>query len=428
MRLSGPAAPAIATAIAGALPAARLATLRTFRDAAGVALDRGLVLYFPAPHSYTGEAVVEFHAHGGQVVLGLLVAACVAAGARRALPGEYSLRAFLNGRIDLAQAEAVADLIDAGSVASARAALRSLSGEFSARVRDYERRLIELRTHVEAGIDFADEDLEVLALRKLSALASVLLHDLVQFTREAERGRVLHDGLVVVIAGRPNAGKSSLLNRLCGHDAAIVSPVAGTTRDVLRERVLIEGAAIEFLDTAGLREDPEPIEAEGIRRAQRELARADHVLYVVDVTDATALAALPADLSGLPGALACTVIYAKCDAAPSPASQPARAQAALAVSAVTGEGLVALRDHLSQLAGAAGAGEGTYSARARHVVALCRACESLSRASGHLTARIGIELVAEDLRLAQAALSEVTGEYTSDDLLGEIFGAFCIGK
>ena len=428
VRVSGPAVPLLAVALAGHLPPPRVATLRTLRDASGEPLDRGLVLYFPAPNSYTGEDVLEIHAHGGRVVLDLITAACETAGARRARPGEFSLRAYLNDKLDLAQAEAVADLIDASSAASARAALRSLSGEFSEQVHAFERRLIELRIQVEAGIDFADEDLEVLAARRLEALATVLLHDLLELTRAAERGRLLHDGLVVVIAGRPNAGKSSLLNRLCGHDAAIVSPVPGTTRDVLRERVQIAGALIEFLDTAGLRDDPEPLEAEGIRRAQREIMRADHVLYVVDAADTAALAALDAELARLPAELACTVLYAKCDVAAAPAAVPARATAALPVSALTGAGLDGLRAHLASLAGVTGDAEGTFSARSRHVLALCRSCEHLEQAATHLSSRGGIELVAEELRVAQLALGEITGEFTSDDLLGEIFSAFCIGK
>lgn len=428
VRVSGPLAPAIAVAVAGRAPPPRVATLATLRDAAGEPIDQGLVVSFPAPQSYTGEHVVEFQAHGGPVILSLLTEACEAAGARRARAGEFSLRAYLNGRIDLAQAEAVADLIAASSRRSARAALRSLSGEFSAVVHGYAARLVELRTQIEAGIDFSDEDLEVLATRKVEAAVRVLAHELVRFTREAERGRLLTDGLVVVIAGRPNAGKSSLLNVLAGHDAAIVSDEPGTTRDVIRERVLVEGVAVEFLDTAGLRAEPGPIEAEGIRRAHRELARADHALYLVDASDAQALGALEAELATLPALLPVTVVYAKCDLAHPPARVPERADAMLAVSALTGEGLEALAHHLATLAGGEDGGEGTYSARARHVVALCQACERLEAAVAHLSARAGLELVAEELRLAHAALGEVTGEFSSEDLLGAIFSTFCIGK
>lgn len=428
VRLSGARAAAVAEAVAGALPSARRATLRTFRDPLGAPIDRGLVLVFAPPLSYTGEPVVEFHAHGSPVVLELLVAACEAAGARRARPGEFSLRAFLNGRMDLAQAEAVADLIDAGSAQAARAALRSLSGEFSARVRGYAQRLIQLRTQLEAGIDFPDEDLDLVAQQRLAATLQALADELGDFTRQAEHGRLLNDGLVVVIAGRPNAGKSSLLNRLCGQDAAIVSPTPGTTRDVLRERVLIQGVAVELLDTAGLRATREPVEAEGIRRARRELARADHVLYLVDAADPDAASALAAEIDELPAGLGCTVVDTKCDLARPPAQAPARTTGRIAVSTVSGEGMAKLVAHLAGLAGAGGVGEGTFSARARHVQALRETCARLAAATQRIAGHGLPELVAEELRLAQVALGEVTGEFTSEDLLGTIFATFCIGK
>ena len=337
-------------------------------------------------------------------------------------------RAYLNGRLDLAQAEAVADLIDAGSSAGARAALRSLSGEFSSQVERFQQRLTELRTQVEAGIDFPDEDIELVAIKRLEAVAAVLSHDFLEFVRAAERGRLLHDGLVVVIAGRPNAGKSSLLNRLSGQDAAIVSHLPGTTRDVLRERVVLDGLPVEFLDTAGLRNNPGPIEAEGMRRAEAEMTRADHVLYLVDSTDTEAKAALDLELSRLPDAPPVTVIYSKADLAAPPTVRPVRAVEALSLSALTGEGIDRLRMHLVANAGLGEQAEGTFSARARQVTALARAGERVTNSAALLAARKGTELVAEELRLAQETLSAVTGSHTSDDLLGEIFGTFCIGK
>lgn len=428
VRLSGAGAGAIAERLAGSLPEPRRAALRRLSDADGNLLDEVLVLRFPGPGSYTGEDIVEFQGHGGRVTLELIVAACESLGARRAQAGEYSLRAYLNGRLDLTQAEAVADLVDSGSVARARAALRSLSGEFSDAVRHIERRLIGLRTDLEAGIDFADEGLELDELPALAARATALRGELTDLTRAAERGRQLNDGLVIVIAGRPNAGKSSLLNRLCGHDAAIVSDEPGTTRDVVREHVVLDGMTLELLDTAGLRVAAGPVEAEGIRRAQAEMARADHVLYVVDAADDAALAGLDEDLAALPSAAPRTVIYAKCDAAAAPTTVPRQAQAAIAVSTVTGQGIDELQEHLRSLAGDDAETEGTFSARARHVGALCRADRHVARACEALSEGEGLELVAEELRLAQAALGEVCGEYTSDDLLGEIFSTFCIGK
>ncbi|HUO81004.1 MAG TPA: tRNA uridine-5-carboxymethylaminomethyl(34) synthesis GTPase MnmE [Steroidobacteraceae bacterium] len=422
VRVSGPAAAAIGRALAGPLPPPRRAVARHFRDAAGEALDAGLALWFPAPHSFTGEDVLELHGHGGPVVLDLVVARCLALGARAARAGEFSERAFLNDRLDLAQAEAIAALIDAGSGAAARAALRSLDGEFSARVHALEAGVAELRVHVEASIDFGEEDLELLADGGVAERLAALARELEALAASAEQGRLLQEGCAVVIAGRPNAGKSSLLNALAGHDAAIVTEVPGTTRDVLRERISLEGLPLLLLDTAGLRDSPERVEAEGIRRARAELARADHVLYVVDATDPAALAALPRELAALAAGPPVTVVWNKADLAAPPAGT------GLAISALTGQGLAALRAHLRTALGYRPGEAGVIAARRRHLDALARTQGALGAAAERLAAAAGTELVAEELRLAHDALGEITGRVTSDDLLGRIFASFCIGK
>ncbi len=421
VRLSGPAAHVIASRVAGPLPAPRQARFVTFRSPEGEPIDQGLLLCFSAPHSFTGEDVVEFQAHGGPVVLSALLDAALAMGARRAGPGEFSQRAFLNGRLDLARAEAVADLIAAGSAAQARAALRSLSGEFSTLVRSLAATLLALRVEVEAGIDFADEDIEPVDGERIGAALAALLDEVNALVASAERGRRLTDGTVVVLAGRPNAGKSSLLNRLSGHDAAIVSDEPGTTRDVLREAVALGGCALELIDTAGLRPDPGVIEAEGMRRAEREMRRADHILFLVDAADAAAVAAVADDLAALPAGTPVTVVYTKCDRAPAPPG-------AIGLSSVSGEGLDRLVHWLAGLAGSGDDATGTFSARARHVEALTRAAGHLALARQAFAGAGGSELVAEELRLASGALGELTGQVSSDDLLGAIFSTFCIGK
>jgi tRNA modification GTPase len=422
VRVSGPGAAAIGRAVVGELPPPRVATPRRFRDADGTPLDAGLALWCPAPRSFTGEDVLELHGHGGAVVLDLLVARCLALGARAARPGEFSERAFLNDKLDLAQAEAVADLIDAGSTAAARAALRSLEGEFSARVRALEAGLVELRVYVEASIDFGEEDIELLeqggVARRLAALGA----DLEALAATAAQGRLLQEGCTVVIAGRPNAGKSSLLNALAGHEAAIVTEIPGTTRDVLRERVDLDGLPLLLLDTAGLRERPERVEAEGIRRARAELARADHVLYVVDAADPAALAALPAERAALAPDVPVTVVFNKADLAAAPAA------GGIAISALSGRGLPQLRAALRDALGYRPAEAGILSARRRHLDALARARTCLAAAARRLGEGAGTELVAEELRLAHDALGEITGRFTSEDLLGRIFASFCIGK
>jgi tRNA modification GTPase len=425
VRISGPDLAAIVAGVLGPAPPPRVATVATFRGAHGEALDQGLALLFPAPASYTGETVLELHGHGGPAVLGLLLNRCLDLGARLATPGEFTKRAFLNGKLDLAQAEAVADLIDAGSVAAARAAARSLAGEFSASVEALAAALIELRTWVEAAIDFTDEDIEFLGEAGVASRLAALDASCAALERSAEQGRLLHDGYTLVIAGRPNAGKSSLLNALAGHDAAIVTAVPGTTRDVLREHIELDGLPLTILDTAGLRDGGDIVEAEGIRRARLELTRADRVLYVVDAADRAALEALPAELATLPADVPVTVVFNKDDLAPGAGASSAPS---VHVSALAPAGLSELRAHLKAAAGYAPREGGTFSARRRHLEALGRTRAAIGSALSQLESGAGLELVAEELRLAHDELGEITGRFTSEELLGRIFAGFCIGK
>jgi tRNA modification GTPase len=424
VRISGPETRAIAAAMLGQVPAPRLATVAAFTGADGSAIDAGLALFFPQPQSYTGEDVLELHGHGGPVVMDGLVARAIELGARQARPGEFSERAFLNDKLDLAQAEAIADLIDAGSAEAARAALRSLAGEFSREVGELAERVMELRVFVEAAIDFPDEDAEFLAGDEVQERLAEIAARFAAIGEAARQGRALRDGLQVVIAGRPNAGKSSLLNALAGHDAAIVTATPGTTRDVLRERIHVDGLPIHVVDTAGLRDSADDIEAEGVRRARAEIGRADLVLYVVDATaglDAGEQAALPAGAAVL-------VAWNKTDL---PEARPVPALAdrpVLAISALTGAGLDALREQLKSAAGYQADAGGVFSARRRHRDALARAQSLFELAQARLGERAGFELVAEELRQAQAALGEITGAVSSDELLGAIFSGFCIGK
>lgn len=428
VRVSGGLVCAIATGVLGDIPEPRHAALRRFRDASGEMLDSGLALYFPAPNSFTGEDVLELHGHGGPVVMDMLLARVLELGARAAQPGEFTQRAFLNDKIDLTQAEAIADLIDSGSSQAARAALRSLQGEFSVAVHSLTEAVTETRMHVEAAIDFPEEEVDFLADTVLHERIAAAIDLCEQITAKAQQGALLREGMTVVIAGRPNAGKSSLLNRLAGYDAAIVTNVPGTTRDVLRERIHIDGMPVHIADTAGLRDDADVVEAEGIRRARNEMTRADRILYVIDATRGLNDETMRAELSTLPSDTPVSVVINKIDLVQAQSryeqSQPPR----LHVSATTGDGIDLLREHLKECIGFQGAGTGTISARRRHLDALNRADAHLHEAQRQLDERRAGELVAEELRQAQQRLGEITGEFTSDDLLGRIFTSFCIGK
>ena len=426
VRVSGSMACAIAHAILGTLPQPREALLADFKAADGAVVDRGIALFFPGPHSYTGEDVLELQAHGAPMVLAQLLKRSIDLGARLAEPGEFTRRAFLNDRLDLAQAESVADLIDASSVEAARSAARSLAGEFSRRIHAIVDALIELRMHVEACIDFPEEEIDSADRDQQQGRLASAMKSLERLREDATQGAVLRDGLVVVLIGRPNVGKSSLLNRLAGDEVAIVTPIPGTTRDYVRATVSIEGVPIHLIDTAGLRETSDEIERIGVERTWRAIATAGAALFVTD-RDERAAGAEADHLARLPGGLPVAHVENKVDLtteAPGLAGQEARGPR-LRVSAKTGAGLEALRQWLLDTAGWRPHGEGLFMARERHL-------EALSDAAGHLaTAQIhtqAFELFAEELRLAQIALGRITGEVSADDLLGEIFSRFCIGK
>ena len=422
VRLSGEMTESIARTLLGSLPEPRQAAYRTFRDAAGVALDRGLALYFPAPVSFTGESVLELHGHGGPMVQAMLVDAVIGLGARRAEPGEFSQRAFLNDKLDLAQAEAIADLIGAGTSQAVRAALRSLSGEFSRAVDALAAQIVTLRIHVEAAIDFPEEDIDFLADELLLQRIEACRAAFAVLREGATQGRLLRDGFRVVIVGKPNAGKSSLLNRLSGQDAAIVTEIAGTTRDILREQIDIDGLAVELVDTAGLRENPGRVEEEGIRRAHEAMVSADAVLLIQDATDDE-----DHELhESLPAGVPLTIVRNKIDLTGEPVGEIDAET--LNLSAKTGDGLTTLRARIRDLAGIENRGEGAFTARRRHVEALERAAVHFETGRTALEETRAGELFAEELRLSHLALGEITGVCSADDLLGKIFSEFCIGK
>jgi tRNA modification GTPase len=429
VRVSGPKAPQIAATLVGELPAARHATLSRFLDHAGEPIDIGIALFYPGPQSYTGEHVLELQGHGGPVIVERLVARCLELGARRARPGEFTERAFHNDKIDLAQAEAVADLIDAGSVEAARAAMRSLQGEFSNMVQGLTDELIDLRAYVEAAIDFPEEEVDFLGDVELQDRLATVRGHFDAVTAAAGQGRLLRDGISVVLAGRPNSGKSSLLNRLAGYDAAIVTAVPGTTRDVLRERIDIDGLPLHVLDTAGLRDSDDVVEREGVRRATAEMARADRVLFVIDTSLDPRGRAWEEERDRLPRDVPVTLIFNKIDlVAGLPVTDTDSGPPRIHLSAASGAGLDLLRSHLKASVSFQTAGNGSVSARRRHLEALARARECVETAARELSQRRAGELVAEELRAAQQALDEITGTFSADDLLGRIFGSFCIGK
>ena len=425
VRVSGHGLAAFAQALIGKQPQFRHATLADFSGADGIPIDRGILLYFPAPHSFTGEDVLELQGHGGPVVLQMLLARCLELGARVAEPGEFSQRAFLNDKLDLVQAEAVADLIEAGTTAAARSALRSLSGEFSGEVNGLVARLTELRMLVEATLDFPEEEIDVLRDTDAAQRLAAFRADLSALLDRARAGSLLRSGLHVVLAGMPNVGKSSLLNRLAGEERAIVTEVAGTTRDAVRETIQVEGIPLHIIDTAGLRETEDVVEKIGIERAWREIERADVVLQLLDARSGET----PADHAiavRLPAGIERIVVENKCDLAAQAAGRlVSGGRVHLRLSAKTGEGINLLHDELLRVAGWSGHGEDVVLARERHLEALGIAAEKSALAARRLDQ---IELCAEELRLAQEALSRITGEFTADDLLGEIFSRFCIGK
>jgi tRNA modification GTPase len=438
VRLSGAQAREIAQTLIGRRLRPRHAHFANFFDECGETIDSGIVLWFPAPQSYTGEDIVELQGHGNPLVQDRLLRRVQALGARAARPGEFSERAFLEGRMDLAQAEAVADLIAAGSEAAARAAQRSLEGEFSRRVQALLQALIETRLHVEAAIDFPEEDIDFLSDGAVDQRIQAVRDAHALLLVAAERGQRLRDGRVVVIIGRPNAGKSSLLNALAGSDRAIVTDIAGTTRDVLREEIRLGPMALTLIDTAGLRDSDDAIETEGVRRARAELTRADHAILVIDDVVGEDIDALRSEC---PPGLPRTLVFNKIDLSKrahsvrehavrtaNPVSHDNSEETRVCVSVKTGEGMPVLIAHLQSLAAEGSELEGTFSARTRHVDALRRCGLHIDRAHNRLIDERAGELVAEELRLAQQALSEITGEYTPDDLLSAIFGSFCIGK
>ncbi len=431
IRLSGPQATTIAEKMIKSLPQPRQAQFREFHDNDNAIIDMGLVLYFPAPYSFTGEDVVELQGHGGPVVIDALLTQLVNLGARIAKPGEFSERAFLNGKMDLNQAEAIADLIDSASQKAARCAIRSLQGVFSEQVNAIVESITKLRMYVESSIDFTDEDIDFLGDGKISSDLTLIIEQLDDLRDVTKQGTLLREGMNVVIAGKPNAGKSRLLNSLSGRESAIVTDIPGTTRDLLREYILIDGIPLHIIDTAGLRETPDVIEQEGVRRAWDEISKADRVLLMVDGT--TTQETDPNKLwppfaeAEIPDK-AITIIRNKCDLTDEPVGISYEKELTIiTLSAKHGQGVDLLREHLKDCVGA-DIDEGSFIARRRHLDALKRARKYLAHGQDQFSESQAGELLAEDLRQAQNALGEITGQFTTDDLLGRIFSEFCIGK
>jgi tRNA modification GTPase len=427
VRISGPLSRGCAEKILGHCPPPRQAEYQAFKNSNGEVLDEGIAIFFTAPNSFTGEDVLELQGHGGPVVMDRLLTLVQQFGVRMARPGEFSERAFLNDKLDLAQAEAIADLIDAGSEQAARSALRSLRGEFSARINELVEKLTELRIYVESSIDFPEEEIDFLADGEVQRRFDEIITKLVSVLAAAQQGALLKEGMTVVIAGPPNAGKSSLHNQLAGQESAIVTDIAGTTRDVLREQINLDGMPLHIIDTAGLRESADVVEQEGIRRAWREIEQADRLLLLVD--DAKGITSEEQTiLDRLPKGLPITVVRNKADlSGNNPANIDGKLGKEIRLCAKSGEGVELLREHLKQSIGYQGTGEGAFMARRRHLDALERAASNLQTGEQLLQQGSG-ELLAEELRQAQLALGEITGEVTSDDLLGKIFSSFCIGK
>jgi tRNA modification GTPase len=432
VRVSGPRTAEIIQQVTQKQPKARYATYSAFYDTDASVIDLGLVLSFPKPHSFTGEDVAEFHCHGGPVIIDRLLKRITQLGARLARPGEFSERAFLNDKIDLAQAEAIADLIDSSSEQAARSAIRSLQGEFSTQIHCLVDALIQLRTYVEAALDFPEEEIDFLADASIQSQLSELTENIQHILSLATQGSILREGMRIVIAGSPNAGKSSLLNALSGYESAIVTDIPGTTRDVLREAIQLDGIPLHIIDTAGLRESTDQVEQEGIRRAEQEIREADRVLLLIDSSQGKQTLSqqpIPAAIQPLLEQQRLTVIYNKIDLTQTPPKLEQQAGVpTLYLSAKTQAGMQLLKDHLKQCIGFQSSGENVFMARRRHLRALQQALDYIQHGKQQLMQTQAGELLAEDLRLAQQQLSEITGEFSSDDLLGKIFASFCIGK
>lgn len=433
IRVSGPLAGQVALEVTGKELRHRYAEYLPFIDQNGIQIDQGIALYFPNPNSFTGEDVLELQGHGGPVVMDMLIKRLLKIeGIRTARPGEFSERAFLNDKLDLAQAEAIADLIDASSEQAAKSALKSLQGAFSQRIHTLVESLIHLRIYVEAAIDFPEEEIDFLADGKVSADLQAIMDNLNSVRKEANQGAIMREGMKVVIAGRPNAGKSSLLNALSGKDSAIVTDIAGTTRDVLREHIHIDGMPLHIIDTAGLRDASDEVEKIGIERAWEEIEQADRVLFMVDGTttdDTDPKEIWPDFVDRLPNNIGITVIRNKADQTSEDIGIcHVNVPTLIRLSARTGQGIESLRQHLKECMGFSGNSEGGFMARRRHLEALEMAAEHLNIGQQQLEGYMAGEILAEELRIAQQHLNEITGEFSSDDLLGRIFSSFCIGK